>query len=173
MAIRIEIKDDHISDLLSFYVSKQKNIHEQISKLENELRDVNATLAQLRQRPLNISDPFTSDLLPEQQVYSAKWTWLRKISYAIKEAGKPVTTKQIVEILEAYEPKLVEERKTAISSVSSTLSVKAGKFSDKKCFVKSINESGEYAYDIWNESLTLEKNQSQYGSQITMDDLPF
>ena len=173
MAIRIEIKYDHINDVVTFYALKQKSIREQISKLEYELRDVNATIAQLRQRPSNLSDSFSAELLPGNEVYSPKWTWLRKIKHAIKEAGKPITAKQIIEILEAYEPKSEGEKKTILSSVSSTLSVNAGKISDKKHFVKSISDSGDYAYQVWDDNLSSEEAELKFGSHITMDDLPF
>jgi len=172
MAIRIEIKDDHVTDLINFYSSKQRDLREKIAKLENELRDVNATIAQLRRRPDHIKDSYSAEFQPETEVFSSKWPWQKKIAYAIKEAGKPITTKEIVEILEFYEPKLVEERKSAISSVSSTLSVKSGKHSERKHFVKSLNESGDFIYETWEEKET-DENLQHFGSSIIMDDLPF
>jgi len=173
MAIRIEIKDDDVNDLIAFYSTKQKYIREQIIKLEKDLKDVSATIAQLKQRPSNSPSSFTAGLISDKEVFSAKWPWLRKITYAINEAGKPITTKEIVEILELYEPKSEDERKSAISSVSSTLSVKSGKFSDRRDFVKSVTDSGEFAYNIWKEDEDPEKNSYSHGSQIIMDDLPF
>jgi hypothetical protein len=174
MAIRIEIKDDHIKDLIDFYSKKQKTLREHILKLEKDLRDISATIAQLKQRP-NHTDTVPASLIPDEEVFSSKWPWIKKIAYAIKEAGKPITTKEIVDILDAYEPKTEEERKSAVSSVSSTLSVKSGKYSDKKDFIKNISESGEFAYDIWKEDREIENTQT-FGSSIVIDDdddLPF
>jgi hypothetical protein len=173
MAIRIEIKDDEIYDLINFYISKQKSVLEQISKLENDLKNVNATIAQLKQRPLEIKDSFHAELRETGEIFSSKWSWLKKITYAIKEAGKPVTTKEIIQMLELYEPKSDQDRKTATSSVSSILSVKSGKQSDRKHFVKSLTESGEFAYAIWQEDQAIQEEPRQYGRSIAMDDLPF
>jgi hypothetical protein len=173
MAIHIEIKDDQINDLINFYLTKQKGIRDQILKLEIDLKDVNATIAQLKQRPVKIKDSFDVSLRPDAEVFSPKWPWLKKIAYAIKEAGKPVTTKEIIETLELYEPKTEEERKRVLSSVSSTLSVKSGKYSERKPFVKGLSESGEFTFDIWQEEQNTEETSRQYGSRIVMDDLPF
>jgi len=172
MPIKIEIKDDHIKDLIDFYSSKQKNVRDQISKLERDLRDINATIAQLKQRHIN-RDITISSLLEDREVFSTKWPWAKKIAYAITEASKPITTKEIVDILEIYEPKTDEERKTAISSVSSTLSVKSGKYLDKKDFIKRVSDSGEFEYDIWKEEKNIQDSTQKFGSQIVIDDLPF
>lgn len=173
MAIRIEIKDDQIDDLINFYLLKQKGIRDQILKLEIELKDVNATIAQLKQRPVNIKEPFDASFRLNAEVFSTKWPWLKKITFAIKEAGKPVTTNEIIETLELYEPKFKEDRKKVLSSVSSTLSVKSGSYAEKKPFIKRLSESGEFTYDIWQEVQNAEEMPRQYGTHIIMDDLPF
>lgn len=173
MSVQIEIKDDHIKDLIDFYSMKQKSLKEQISKLEKDLKDVSATISQLKQRNI---DPLTSAvaLLTDLEIFSPKWPWVKKIAFAIKEAGKPVTTKEIVEILSVYDPKNEEETKSAIKSVSSTLSVKSGKYLEKREFVKSMTDTGEFAYDVWKENKNLEKPiNNNFGSNITIDELPF
>jgi hypothetical protein len=172
MPIHIEIKDNHIKDLIEFYSNKQKSLKDQISRLEKDLRDVTATISQLKQRNI---DPTTSaaSLLTESQIFSSKWPWVKKIAFVIQEARKPLTTKEIVESLDAYEPKTGEAKKSAISSVSSTLTVKSGKYSDKRDFIKSVSETGDFAYDIWIENKNQENQNNIFGSNIVIDNLPF
>ena len=175
MTIQIEIKDDQIEDLVEFYSIKQRSLKDQISKLEKNLRDVSATISQLKHLA---TMPRTSkaNFLEETDIFSPKWPWIKKIAFAIKEAGKPISTREIVEILSVYEQRTEEEKKTAISSVSSTLSVKSGKHSDKREFVKDVNSSGEYVYNIWRENSKIdscEYDAKYYGSNIVIDDLPF
>jgi len=169
MAITIKIKDAHLKDLIEFYSLKQRALKEEISELEKKLMDITATISQLK-RSTNNSE---IGWMEEKEVFSSKWPWSRKIAYAINEAGKPITTKEIVDILDSYDPISPEDKKSTISSVSATLSVKSGKHNEKKDFVKSVSESGEYAYDIWREQNNLEEGNKFFGSQILVDDLPF
>jgi hypothetical protein len=169
MSIQIEIRNTHINDLINFYYEKQRAIKEQIVNLEIELSEINVLISQLKQRPVNT---FAEEIISgtERENYLGNWPWVKKIAFAIKEAGKPITTKDIVNILEKLEPNAIP-RKRAISSVSSTLSVKSGKYSDKKEFIKIPTDSGEFAYETWKEiKITATSHEKDH---ISIQDLPF
>jgi hypothetical protein len=172
MTIQIEIKDDHVKDLLEFYSSKQRALKDQISKLERDLRDINSTISQLKHLTAMPGSP-SIDLFDDAEIFSPKWPWIKKIAFAIKEAGKPISTKEIVEVLNVYEQRNEEDKKSAISSVSSTLSIKSGKYSDKREFVKAISSTGEYIYDVWKEKKDLDDHTINHFNNIVIGDLPF
>ncbi|MBN8853636.1 MAG: hypothetical protein BGO55_12065 [Sphingobacteriales bacterium 50-39] len=169
MTIQIEIQNTHVNDLISFYSNKLRGIKDQIATLEMELRDINSIISQLKQGPV---DTFTNEefLEPSSEKYSASWPWVKKIAFAVREAGRPITTKEIVNILEKFEPNFAIQRKRAISSVSSTLSVKSGKYSDKKEFIKVPTDSGEFAYEPWKE---IKMGKIQPIDSTHIKDLPF
>lgn len=175
MMIQIEVNNDQVEDLIEFYSIKQRALRDQISKLEKDLRDITMMISQLRHLATmpRSSRPYA---LENVDIFSTKWSWIKKITFAIKVAGKPISTREIVEILDIYERRTEEERKTAIKSVSSTLSVKSGGYSDKREFIKGTNSSGEYIYDIWKENGEAEtdvSNAKNQGSHIIIDELPF
>jgi hypothetical protein len=75
--------------------------------------------------------------------FQKNWTWAQKATYILEKAGRPMTSKEIAEVLvNEYEKDL--NLPTAINSVPATLSVAAreGKFT------RRLNEKGEYEYDI-------------------------
>jgi len=123
--LSIEIKDRHIKDLIDFYIEKQRGLRLQITTLEREVKDISAIIMQLKQTSRSGS-PTEIVQLPGQDIYSVKWPWVRKITFALEQVGTPLTTKEIVDLLTDYEPAFISERRKAIASVSSTLSVKSG-----------------------------------------------
>ncbi|WP_299178718.1 hypothetical protein [uncultured Chryseobacterium sp.] len=163
MSVQIEIKELYIRDLIEFYLEKQKVLRNEVNALQTQLKDISAVIMQLRQAQLSNS----VSMLKGNEVYNSKWPWVKKITFAIQEAGKPLTTKEIVDILTGYEPDFINDRKRVVASVSSTLSVKTGGE-----FEKSESETGENAYSIITNKNTI--NES-FGTNITIndDELPF
>ena len=176
MGINIEIEQRHIQDLIDFYVEKQKAMKANIAMLESDVKAISATIMQLRQQSRTVN--FLGDDAPAHAgtaSYNAKWTWSRKITFAIKHNGKPATTREIVEILCQFEPELIADRKRAIASVSSTLSVKTSAGEE---FVKEMGETGDYEYDtLYDDAEEPPKVVIQpikYAGNIEpVDDLPF
>lgn len=166
MPLQIEIQKEHINDLITFYTEKQKEVKQRISELEREYSDIIAIIMQLRQSSLKDA---SKEIVPieGQDIYSPKWTWVKKISFALKQVAKPLTANEIVDIISEYEYEFKIERRKAIASVSSTLSVKAGKE-----FIKEKGVTGEFEYSLpgkFNNNSTKEK----FGTKILIDELPF
>jgi len=144
MAVTVEIATKHLKDMIAFYVEKQKAAKSQINAAEKDLRELTLLIAELRNTLLNATaSPESPQVQPAQ--YNTRWPWARKISFAIERAGRPLTTREIVEHLSEYEPEFIEGKKRAIASVSSTLSVKTAAGQD---FEKIQGEEGDFLYNV-------------------------
>ncbi len=164
MPLQIEIKDEHLKEMIEFYVSKQRDIRMQINNLEKQAKEVSAIIQQLNQ---SIRETGHIRPLPESAVYSDKWPWVKKIKFAIGQGREPVTTREIVDLLIQYEPALEYNRKKAVASVSSTLSVKTGEE-----FGRVLSESGDNAYYIL-EDVSDEQKKDPGRTTIDLENLPF
>jgi hypothetical protein len=178
MPVKIEINQQDAEDLIDFYVEKQKKISDQISGLETSLVQINEKIIELKQI---LKGEFAQNNTFPESTYSAKWNWVKKITFAIEIAGKPLTTKEIVDVLTDYDPNYIINRKTAIASVSATISAKSGPYEHYKDFIKIPADWGDYSYDVWREKVIESENKvditgenlnKSVGSNIG-DDLPF
>lgn len=79
--------------------------------------------------------------------YSNDFTWLKKIKYALGKNG-PSTTPEIFNVLAEIEPDLTDNRRTAIRSISATISTILNDDTGNPIFIKSTNNSGEYVYEL-------------------------
>lgn len=177
MALKIEINDNHIQDLIQFYVEKQKTLKTEIAAREKEIKDISAIILQLKSPKNSITGQV--EKVDEGLVYSTKWPWAKKISFVLHvNGGKPLTTKEIVDEISIYEPEFISDRKRAIASVSSTLSVKADEF------YKEQGESGDYEYSVTPNNSYFPSSGygyvgpdkipiQTYGTNMEVDDLPF
>jgi|HubBroStandDraft_1064217.scaffolds.fasta_scaffold434096_1 hypothetical protein len=143
MPIQIEVQDIHAQLLVDFYVGRLKVLRDEILEREKETRDINGIIQKLRKRepPLAISNGLHVD----KSLYSEKWPWVKKVQFALGNQEKPLTTKEIVDVLTEYEPSFLFDRKRAVASISSILSSKSG---DDKDFMRVDSESGEFAYTL-------------------------
>ena len=144
MPILIEVNDTHIKQLTEFYIQRLKVLRDEIIEREKESKEINATIQKLRKTP-SASERYDNLTRPLSTEYSDKWPWAKKVQFAIKEQGKPLTTKDIVDVLTEYETTFIYDRKRAIASISSVLS---SKFGDGKEFGRIESESGDFAYYI-------------------------
>jgi hypothetical protein len=165
MPLNIEVRDEHVKEMIEFYIEKQRNLKSQVFQFEKQIKEITAIIQQLNQSMRESVGEIKP--LPDASIYSEKWTWVRKIKFAIEQSGKPITTREVVELLSQYEPEIMYNRKKAVASVSSTLSVKTG-----DDFLKVESESGENAYYLPTESIE-NINEDQYGIKIELGDLPF
>jgi hypothetical protein len=177
LSIKIEIRKEDAEDLVEFYVEKQKNIKNQMSALEASLKEINGKILELKQI---LKGEVKSDA--SEPEYSSKWHWVKKIEFAITVAGRPLTSKEIVDVLTDYDPSYIVGRKTAIASVSATLSAKSGAYEHHKDFVKIPAEWGDYLYDVWKEKVIepIKENLDNQETDLVKiadsgigDDLPF
>lgn len=162
MPIQIEIQDTHAQLLIDFYVGRLKTLKDEISDREREAKEINGVIQKLKKResvPIAISNGLPVD----RSDYSEKWTWLKKVLFALDTMDRPLTTKEIVDVLTEYEPSFLFDRKRAIASISSILSTKAG--SD---FVRVDSDSGDFAYRLRNDN-----DNKRNVLEKPIDDLPF
>jgi hypothetical protein len=163
MPIQIEVQDIHAQLLIDFYVSRLKVLRDEILEREKEARDINAIIQKLRKR----EPPLVSNSLHlEKSTYSEKWPWVKKVQFALETQEKPLTTKEIVDVLTEYEPSFLFDRKRAVASISSILSSKSGVDKD---FVRVSSDSGDFAYELSKQ--VNNKNNSELDP--LEDDLPF
>lgn len=165
MAVQIEINDIHIKHLTEFYIQRLKVLRDEIVEREREVKEINATVQLLRKTP---SSGEITPLKTSSVDYSEKWPWIRKIHFAIEHVDKPLTTREIVEVLTEFETSFIYDRKRAIASISSVLSNKWGA---GKEFGRMQSESGDFAYFI-NEK----DNETPINTTSThgvVDELPF
>jgi len=176
MPIQIEVHDSHAQLLIEFYVSRLKLLREEIQERERESKEINGVIQQLKKRAALAGE---ADEIPTPLVYyNDKWTWLKKIHFALEQRGKALSTKEIVDTLADYEPTFLFDRKRAIASISSVLSVKSGAGKD---FLKVDTDSGEFAYAINDfppddddiKQISYTKTQQSNESLAPIDDLPF
>lgn len=150
MTIKIEVKENDIHLLLDFYHKKLKALKEEIGAKENEVRSINSMIIQLKNadkqhekkadRAANVQDDKKQKL-----EYYPEWPWVAKIKFALKTQGRPLTSKEIIEVLTDFEPSLLFEQKRTLASVSSALSLNFGK---GKNFIRFEGPSGYHTYNL-------------------------
>ena len=87
-----EIVKEKDKTLQSQYVVL-KEVYEKYQLLQKEHEELNKKLSELE----NPDDGYRKD-----------WTWVRKIVFVLEQAGTPLRTKEIIEVLEKREPYLRE-----------------------------------------------------------------
>lgn len=143
MPIQIEVHDSHAQILIDFYLKRLKALRDEIVEREREMKDITQTIQKLKKGGTT-AEIESKTTIPAIE-YSDKWTWVKKIEFAIEQQRKPLTTKEIVEVLTEFEPSFLFDRKRVVASISSTLSTKSGEGKD---FVRVETESGDFAYDL-------------------------
>lgn len=84
----------------------------------------------------------TSQLaIPEINGYMLSWPLHEKISYVLRTAESPKTTRQIFERLLSIDSSLHTDKEKSLKNVSTVLSIKNGEL-----FQRVKNETGENAY---------------------------
>lgn len=171
MPINILFDEKEAQDLIDFYTQKQRAIKGQMATLAAELKSISAKILDLKQGIQ--SEAQDNPLSLDSSEYNIRWHWVKKIEFAITKAGKPLTTNEIVDILQDYQPEFIVNRRSAIASVSATLSAKSGSQSQHKEFVKMIADWGGQTFDIWKEIPEDINEQKEPETSLKEDDLPF
>ena len=190
--VNIYIQSKDLLDLIEFYDLKLKAIRQRKKDLERDESEIRATIMQLRAKQNAESSDIGSlikySIKPNMNEYSKRWIWAKKVDFAIREAGKPLTTNEIVDTLMIYEPSFEDDKRRAIASVSSITSVHSGSIEDKeKRFIRIDDETGRSKFfvrdeeDIFNEEGLLEDEKSEpkkdlpdiTSTQNYIEDLPF
>jgi hypothetical protein len=165
MAVKIEISDTHVKALTEFYIQRLKVLREEMIEREKEIKEINATI-QLLRKPTVAGD--LSITKSSSVEYSEKWPWIKKIQFAIAHEDRPLTTREVVDVLTEFETAFIYDRKRAIASISSVLSNKWGPDKD---FGRQQSESGDFAYYI-NEKEENNLIIAESNLEVS-DELPF
>jgi hypothetical protein len=189
MEVQLPIPAEHISEIIEFYVNKQKDLKFRSLEIDMEIKEIGNLLARLRDaesNALNIQDHYhtfsmISDLVSEDErgKYSPEWPWFRKIRFALLSMKKPATTREIIDFLSLHEADIINDRKKAVSNISSILSSRSGTYYDKRDFIKGERPSGENDYRVWQELTEQERFILETSSKHTRPvnklnyDLPF
>jgi len=150
MPVQIFIPTKQIEDLIAFYEVKLKDIKQKKKDLDAEESEIKSTILQLKSKryatvAVNVNE--LPALEPNKSVYYNKWSWVKRIEFAIRDAGKPITTNEIVEILMKHDTQL--DKRKAVTSVSSILSIKSSVTDETdKPFIKIEEEKGRSKYYI-------------------------
>ena len=166
MGVQIEINEKDVEALTMFFVQRLKVLREEIMEREKEIKSITNTIQMLRKPVSSSSDSAESAV--KLTNYSDKWTWLKKVQFAIEQAGAPLTTKEIVDVLTEYETTFIYDRKRAVASISSVLS---GRWGADKEFSRTESKSGDFAYflNIKPENQT----EEVVNETVESDVLPF
>jgi hypothetical protein len=139
-----QIPKEHVPQIREYYLNRRV-------LLRTELAEVDSLLLQLGIQAEEAAPMMNGQisLLPDNgnpSGYNPRWNLIKKAKFAIKNAGRPLTSKEIVEfIINNYDKPLNTQRKKFMSSMSGTLSnkSKAG-----GVFKRTQNDADEYEYDI-------------------------
>lgn len=147
MPIQIDVHESHIQSLIQFYFERLKTLRVEITAKELELKEITLVIQKLKRGSANGN---TQDNIGKVNIdYSESWPWARKVEFAIELKEKPLSTKEIVDILTEFEPSFLIDRKRVVASISSILSSKSG---EGKEFKRVESDTGDFKY-IVNEKI--------------------
>jgi len=167
---RIDLNAEEISEIIEMHFNKLKEKKENIKVIEDDIRNLNVKILQLKQALIGESN---SNIF-EEKIYSENWQWVKKIKFALELEKKPLTANQIFDVLCEFEPELGIDKRKVMSSISGTLSSKSGFYHEKKDFIK-INGEGDFEYIVWESNYKPKTTKLifRHGDIKNTDDLPF
>lgn len=141
----IKVPDQHVPKLKEAYEGIYKEFMTRWNDLMAEWKELQPILIQF-----NIIQPATEDsstsakdqIHPDSNGYDPNWTWMQKSVYILNKAGKPLTSKEIIDAIDELEPGISIAK--LVNSVPATLSVAAGQGK----LIRSKLQNGEYAYTV-------------------------
>mgnify|MGYP002075297013 CR=1 FL=1 len=148
MSIQIDIDEAQVKLLKEFYKTRVNEIQSEISKLTAEIEELGRFAKKLDFKPnevdITLPDPSAKY---SSSGYQDRWPWVKKAAFLIEDEGRPLSTKDMVElILEKYEPKLKDKRKTVVASLSAVMSTKT----KEGLFTRVTNQFGEFEFSVAN-----------------------
>lgn len=141
--INIQLPKDHIPHIKEYYLSRLK-------QLETEVLDIRTLLTELDLQnnapALMLGQLSIPHATQPTNGYNPKWSLIKKAKFALNLAGRPMTSKEIVDfIIDNYDSALKPDRKRFMSSMSGTLSAKS---KEGGIFTRSQNDADDFEYLI-------------------------
>ena len=175
MIYKIELSDREISGFINFLndqiksnfdiinekIAENKSLEDRVEKLKKEL---SSNLGNTDQQIKGLT--FNDFTYPDG--YSPSMLWIDKVKYILKMFPKGLTTSHIIDELIKIEPKYSDDRKTAVRSISATVSAKSKSGGELQ---RVTNFRNEFVYSIKpeevNEVILVNNNNNDD------EDLPF
>ncbi len=147
MPIQITIEDNEVSVLTEFYASRLKVVRDKKVELDREEKSLEDKIKQLHRQPVTSAIQVSPQLtLNEMNGYNSNTTNIAKIEYVLREAGKPLTTRQIIDRLLILDPALNANKLKVAKNISTVLSINQG---DDKRFTRGKTEDDkEYTFEL-------------------------
>lgn len=156
----ISLTNDELREMVELYQSKADTIANEIELLLEKQRIILATLNKFRIQSRG----------SKENSYSVDWTWVAKISYALKSMNKPMKSKEITDFIFQLDSEIkndIDPKDKYASSVAATIAQKVDKV--YKRIKESEEEGGEYIVGLieWPDAKFDEKNKgSHFGSLL-------
>jgi hypothetical protein len=153
--IEFKVPDKHLPQLKEAYKKIYGDFKVRWTAILEEWRELEPVLLQLGiiepkiQGQEKATQANKSEAIhPSTNGYNPNWTWMQKSVYILKKAGRPLTSKEIIDyLINNCEPGIPPAK--LINSIPATLSVasKEGKL------LRIKKDNGEYVYDIIKGSM--------------------
>ena len=142
------LPEEHKPLIREFYKKRLDELMEETNKIQGLLASLDGEIIEpsktLTFQPTLLS---TTPTPLSSLIYNSRWPLIKKAKFAIRQAGKPLTSSQIVEyIIRDCEPALKDDRKRFMSSISGTLSAKSKQ--PGGIFKRQKNDEEDYEYEI-------------------------
>lgn len=144
MSVQININDVQANLLKDYYKRRLSEIQSEIGKLTAEIGEIDKFMKQLDKEVLS-ADALSNTTNISINNYQDRWSWVKKAAFLIKESGRALSTRDMVDlIIDKYEPGQKENRKTVVASLSAVMSTKT----KEGLFVRQQNEFGEFEFSL-------------------------
>lgn len=143
MELTLNLDKEMIHPMIISYEEQIRKDKEMATKIMNRVRKFSEQVSQLRYMEIQIKDP--SAVVPttvQETEYSEKWSMPQKIKFMLRQAGKPIATKDLTDLMVAVDKKLGKDRSKALKTVSTLLSIGNG------TEYRRVKEDGTYYYSL-------------------------
>lgn len=112
MDVNLKLNEKQIKEFIRFYEEKKKGLFDQMNLLKNEIKEVDALLAQLIKQvdvdyvvteAIDLTVNVDGDPIPP---YNPKMSKAKKAAWTLRYANKPLTVHEMTAIIEKIEPHL-------------------------------------------------------------------
>jgi hypothetical protein len=147
MPLQVTIPDEDVKNLMHYYIQQRNELQSQIAVLQDRINRVDAIINQFRMGVMASNQQNGRQIkLPAMEGYSDNWTWGKKIDFVLRQAGRPLSSRQIMERIHQLEPDIKENLlKNSVPGTVSSL-VAAG------ALLRELNEETKEMMYITNRN---------------------
>jgi len=152
----IEFTESQIEELISYYTLQATKESDEVKIHQKKQSEYMEMVNVLKEKLTTTQSPVVPQLFDNSGsslIYDKNWPSIKKIIFAMETANKPLTTREIVDMLKIYDPSFSDKKidEAAIANFSSVLAMKS---KSNKIFTRT---KGEFDVAIrwglirWNE----------------------